>query len=52
VLIVGGLVAVGGALSAAGIENPRRSVPCADCPGGAQVGASADAGRAPEPVPA
>ncbi len=51
-LIVGGLVAVGGALSAAGIENPRRSVPCADCPGGAQVGASADAGRAPEPVPA
>jgi predicted MFS family arabinose efflux permease len=34
------LVMIGGALSAAGIRNPRRAVPAADCPGGAVVGAS------------
>src|SRR5439155_1159017 len=37
-LVTGGLVVVGGVLSAVGIENPRRSVPCPDCPGGAAVG--------------
>jgi hypothetical protein len=41
-LVTAGLVALGGALSAVGIENPRRSVPCAGCPGGAAVGASRD----------
>ena len=33
------LVALGGVLSAVGIENPRRTVPCEGCPGGAAVGA-------------
>jgi EmrB/QacA subfamily drug resistance transporter len=37
-----GLVIVGGVVSLIGIQNPRRSVPCADCPGGALVGASED----------
>ena len=44
-LLTGGLIAVGGVLSAIGIENPRRSVPCAECPGGAAVGASEDLGH-------
>jgi EmrB/QacA subfamily drug resistance transporter len=43
-----GLVLVGGLVSLVGIENPRRSVPCADCPGGAIVGASEDLGKLPE----
>ena len=42
------LVLVGGVVSLVGIENPRRSVPCEDCPGGALVGASEDLGRLPE----
>jgi EmrB/QacA subfamily drug resistance transporter len=42
-LITGGLVVVGGLLSAAGIENPRRRVECQECPGGAVVGAARDA---------
>jgi EmrB/QacA subfamily drug resistance transporter len=41
-LLTGGLIALGGVLSALGIENPKRSVPCAECPGGAAVGASQD----------
>jgi EmrB/QacA subfamily drug resistance transporter len=45
-LVTGALVAVGGVLSAAGIQNPRREVRCADCPGGAVVGAGAEASRA------
>ncbi len=36
------LVAFGGAISLAGIVNPRRVVPCEECPGGALVGASQD----------
>jgi EmrB/QacA subfamily drug resistance transporter len=54
-----GLVLAGGIVSLAGIENPRRSVPCADCAGGALVGASEDVGKLPtlelprgEPAPA
>ncbi|MFL5843473.1 MAG: MFS transporter, partial [Solirubrobacteraceae bacterium] len=54
-----GLVLAGGLVSLVGIENPRRSVPCADCPGGALVGASEDVGKLPrlelprgEPAPA
>ena len=43
-----GLVLLGGLVSLVGIQNPRRSVPCADCPGGALVGASEDLGRLPE----
>jgi MFS transporter len=41
-VLTGGLIALGGVLSALGIENPKRSVPCAECPGGAAVGASQD----------
>src|SRR4051812_7479369 len=33
-LTTAGLVALGGVLAAIGIVNPRRSVPCEDCPGG------------------
>ena len=40
------LVALGGVLSALGIENPKRSVRCADCPGGAAIGASEDLAHA------
>jgi hypothetical protein len=43
-----GLVLVGGIVSLVGIENPRRSVACEDCAGGALVGASEDLGRLPE----
>jgi MFS family permease len=54
------LVLIGGVVSLVGIENPRRSVPCEDCAGGALVGASEDLGRlppelelpAPAPAPA
>jgi hypothetical protein len=41
-------VLIGGIVSLVGIQNPRRSVPCEDCPGGALVGASEDLGRLPE----
>jgi EmrB/QacA subfamily drug resistance transporter len=40
------LAIVGGLVSAAGIRNPRREVPCSECPGGALVGASEEVGRA------
>lgn len=42
------LVLMGGLVSLVGIENPRRSVSCEDCAGGALVGASEDLGRLPE----
>jgi len=49
--ISGGLAILGGVVALIGIENPRRRVPCADCPGGALVGASPDAVRdVPTPV--
>lgn len=38
--IAGGLAVLGGLIALVGIENPRRRVGCADCPGGAMVGAS------------
>ena len=41
ILVSAFLTGLGGAISLAGIRNPRRSVPCADCPGGAFVGAIA-----------
>lgn len=42
-LITAGLVAIGGVLSAIGLRNPEHEVPCAECPGGAVVGASREA---------
>jgi EmrB/QacA subfamily drug resistance transporter len=39
------LVALGGVLGVAGIRNPRREVPCADCPGGQLAGAPLEAAR-------
>ena len=45
------LLLAGGAISAVGIRNPRRRVSAADCPGGAIVGASQDAGRESPPAP-
>ncbi len=39
------LVALGGALGLAGIRNPRREVPCEDCPGGALAGAPLELAR-------
>jgi EmrB/QacA subfamily drug resistance transporter len=52
--IAAALVACGGLLGLAFIRNPRRSVPCASCPGGALAGAPADAARdrAPVAIPA
>jgi EmrB/QacA subfamily drug resistance transporter len=44
------LALLGGVVSLVGIENPRRKVACADCPGGAITGAPADMGR-PAPTP-
>jgi MFS family permease len=44
------LVACGGALGLAFIRNPRRSVSCASCPGGALAGAPVDAARDRERV--
>jgi predicted MFS family arabinose efflux permease len=43
--IAAALVALGGALGLVGIRNPRRSVPCAECPGGQFAGAPQDAAR-------
>jgi hypothetical protein len=39
------LAIFGGLVALVGIENPRRTVRCADCPGGALAGASVDAAR-------
>jgi EmrB/QacA subfamily drug resistance transporter len=50
--IGGGLVIVGGVVSLVGIANPRREVLCAECPGGALVGASEDHAHAvPDAAP-
>ena len=58
-LVSGGLVLAGGAISFAGIRNPRRHVAAEECPGGAICGASEDVGKAlpelgppPERIPA
>jgi len=40
--IAGGVVVLGGVISALGIRNPRRKVAAADCPGGAICGASVE----------
>jgi EmrB/QacA subfamily drug resistance transporter len=54
---VGGALAIlGGVVALVGIENPKRRVRCADCPGGALTGAGAAAaqrrGASAEPAPA
>jgi hypothetical protein len=38
-------VALGGIVGLVGIRNPRRTVPCADCPGGQLAGQPIDAAR-------
>ncbi len=43
------LVIAGGVLGLIGIQNPRREVKCAECPGGQLVGSSAEAARRVEP---
>lgn len=43
--IAAALAILGGLASLLGIENPRRRVSCATCPGGALVGVSPDAAR-------
>ena len=48
--ISGTLAIVGGLIALVGIQNPRRRVPCADCPGGALVVIDPDASRTPAPV--
>jgi EmrB/QacA subfamily drug resistance transporter len=56
--ISGGLIVAGGVISAFGIQNPRRKLAAAECPGGAICGASREVGKAPaqprlrEPEPA
>jgi hypothetical protein len=46
------LVFLGGVISLAGIENPRRKVRAEECPGGAICGASRDAAGRPRAAPA
>ncbi len=45
--IAAALVGLGGLLGLAGIRNPRRVVPCADCPGGQLAGQPLEAVRLP-----
>jgi predicted MFS family arabinose efflux permease len=52
-LIAAALAAFGALIALIGIENPRRKVECADCPGGALAGASVDVARSePARLPA
>ncbi len=46
-----GLAVLGGLVALVGIENPRRRVLCADCPGGALAGASEDTARSMPAIP-
>lgn len=46
------LMLAGGLVSALGVRDPRRVVPCEGCPGGALVGASEEVGRVRVPEPA
>ena len=45
--IAAGLAVLGGVIALVGIENPRRRVSCADCPGGALTGALVAGSREP-----
>src|SRR5579884_2138907 len=52
-MVIGAALAIlGGLTSLIGIENPRRKVRSAECPGGALVGVSPDAARGLTPAPA
>jgi EmrB/QacA subfamily drug resistance transporter len=46
------LLASGGVIGLLRIRNPRRDVPCAECPGGQLAGAPREAGRVLRPQPA
>jgi EmrB/QacA subfamily drug resistance transporter len=46
--VAAGLLALAGLISLFGMRDPRRDVPCEDCPGGALVGAPEEA--VPEPA--
>jgi EmrB/QacA subfamily drug resistance transporter len=46
------LAFIGGVVALVGIENPRRAVRCADCPGGGLIPAADQAPAEPEPVSA
>jgi EmrB/QacA subfamily drug resistance transporter len=48
--IAAALVALGGVVGVAGIRNPRREVPCAECPGGVFAGAPAEVARVERPA--
>jgi MFS family permease len=48
--IAAALVALGGVLGIVGIRNPRREVPCAECPGGVFAGAPLEVARARQPA--
>jgi EmrB/QacA subfamily drug resistance transporter len=50
--IAAALVALGGVLGIVGIRNPRREVPCAECPGGTFAGAPVEVARVPRPAQA
>jgi EmrB/QacA subfamily drug resistance transporter len=50
--IGGALAILGGLISLIGIENPRRKVRSAECPGGALVGVSPDVASGTRPAPA
>jgi MFS family permease len=50
--IAAALVGLGGVLGLVGIRNPRREVPCEECPGGQFTGAPAEAGRSRRELPA
>jgi predicted MFS family arabinose efflux permease len=52
-MVIGAALAIlGGLMSLVGIENPRRKVLCAKCPGGALVGVSGDVAADRGPAPA
>jgi Na+/melibiose symporter-like transporter len=50
-IIAAALAALGGIIALVGIRNPRRRVPCVDCPGGALVPANVELEQ-PAPTPA
>jgi EmrB/QacA subfamily drug resistance transporter len=50
--IAAALVALGGVLGIVGIRNPRREVPCAECPGGTFAGAPLEVARVRRPAQA
>jgi EmrB/QacA subfamily drug resistance transporter len=45
------LAILGGIIALVGIVNPKRQVPCVDCPGGALAPANVEVARMPTPAP-